>query len=210
MELLKTIKGEWAVISTAPFTFLILAALMSAAAYFVARWRYTAIIDEAKAKQETLTERLHLRSEQVESYREKASKYDQMLTEVVDSGTTELRDKALRLVADIREFVGRFKRLERSDLEDRFFETTHIGTDFKSDLQWERQTQALINNTLERNGEYDRRFKIEAIILRDELRSRLPDYKPDGVRPLLYEKPTNAIGFSSVADDLEKMAKLLK
>lgn len=209
MELLKTIKDEWAVISTTPFTFLILAALMFAAAYFIARWRYTAILDQAKAKQETLAERLHLRSEQTESYREKAAKYDEMLAEVVDSGAAELRDKALKLVGDIREFVGRFQRLERSNADDRFFDAAHIGTDFQRDLQWERHTRAMINNTLERNDEYDRRFKTETIILRDELRSRLPDYKPDDNLRFTYENPTNFFGFNFVADDLEKMAKLL-
>lgn len=206
MELLKTIKDEWAVVSAAPFSFLILAALMFAAAYFVARWRYTGILDQAKAKQETLAERLHLRSEQTESYREKASKYDQILAEVVDSGAAELKDKALRLVGDIREFIGRFRRLETSQIESRFFSSAHAGSEGD---QWVQQVRGILNNSLERISEYDRRFKTEAIILRDELRSRLPDYKPDESFEGAYESPTNFFGFEAVANDLETMAKLL-
>ncbi|WP_025132346.1 hypothetical protein [Pseudomonas sp. PH1b] len=207
MDLLKTIKDEWAVISVAPFSFLILAALMFATAYFVARWRYTAILDQAKARLETLTERLHLRSEQTESYREKASKYDQMLTEVVESGAAELKDKTLKLVGDIREFIGRFRRLENSNIERRFFDPVRTGSE--GDQQWAQQMRLMLNTSLERTNEYDRRFKAEALILRDELRSRLPDYKPNDTFEFAYEAPTNFFGYDAVANDLEMMAKLL-
>lgn len=62
----------------------------------------------------------------------------------------------------------------------------------------------------ERNAEYDRRFKTDAIILRDELRSRLSDYEPiNDFGDHMYEHPTNYFGFNDVATDLERMAKLL-
>lgn len=208
MELLKVIKAEWAVIAMAPFSFLILAAVMFGAAYFIARWRYTAVVDQVKATCETLKERLHLRAEQSESLREKASKYDEMLVQVVDSGESELREKALKLVADIREFIGRHQRLDRSTHDSRWLVSAD-ATDQEKNRGWDEYARATINNGLERNDEYSRRFKVEAIMLRDELRSRLPDYKPENEAAFSYERPTNFFGFNFVADDLEKMAKAL-
>lgn len=209
MDLLKIIKDEWAVISTTPITFLTLAVLMFAAAYFVARWRYTAIVDQVKASKEALSERLHLRSEQTESYREKATKFDEMLTQVVDSGANELKDRTLKLVSDIREFVGRFQRLDSSNDDFRFFGARDDSSDMRKDLEWDRHTRTMINNTLERNAEYERRFKTDSIILRDELRSRLPDHIPEEGFENAYEHPTNNFGFNFVANDLERMAKKL-
>lgn len=209
MELLKTIKDEWAVISTAPFAFLILAVLMFSAAYFVARWRYTAIIDQVNASKDAVLERLHLRSEQTESYREKASKFDEMLTEVVDSGANELKDKTLKLVSDIREFVGRFQRLDASNDQSRFFGLKDDSSDIRRDLEWERYTRTMMTNMLERNAEYERRFKTDTLILRDELRSRLPNHMPEERVANAYEHPTNDFGFNFVANDLEQMAKQL-
>ncbi|AZE47138.1 hypothetical protein C4K04_1448 [Pseudomonas chlororaphis] len=209
MELLKTIKDEWAVISTTPFTFLTLAALMFAAAYFAARWRYMALVDQAKAKQETLAERLHLRSEQTESYREKASKYDQMLAEVVDSGATELRDRTLNLVVKLREFIGRYQRLDTSSVGTRWFEETHAGTDSGEEQRWARYARLMINSAMERNNEYEQRFKTDVLILRDELLSRLPDYMPDDSHGLTYEDQISHATLNYIADDLERMANLL-
>lgn len=208
MELLKMIKEEWAVIAMAPFSFLILAALMFGAAYFIARWRYTAIVEQVKESNAALTERLHLRSEQTESYRDKASKYDQKLAEVVDSGAPELKDKALKLVGDIREFVGRHQRLDQSLQNAEWVERCNADPEQDTGRLWNRYASSMINNTYERNGEYERRFKIDALMLRDELRSRLPDYKTE-IREDSYEHPTNYFGFNDVANDLERMAKSL-
>ncbi|WP_339521643.1 hypothetical protein [Pseudomonas sp. EL_65y_Pfl2_R96] len=209
MELLKVIKAEWAVIAMAPFSFLILAALMFGAAYFIACWRYTAVIDQVKATCETLKERLHLRSEQTEAYREKAAKYDEKLAEVVDFGETELRDKALKLVADLREFIGRSRRLDTSIHDARWFNASHADTEQEKNRGWDEYARTMINNTYERNDEYDRRFKVEAMMLRDELLSRLPGYESENEVEFSYERPTNFFGFSFVADDLERMAKAL-
>ncbi|WLH43919.1 hypothetical protein [Pseudomonas beijingensis] len=209
MELLKVIKAEWAVIAMAPFSFLILAALMFGAAYFIACWRYTAVIEQVKATSETLKERLHLRSEQTEAYREKAAKYDEKLAEVVDSGETELRDKTLKLVADLREFIGRFRRLETSTHDTRWFSAGLGSSEQEQRRGWDEYSRTMINSTYERNDEYDRRFKVEAMMLRDELLSRLPGYESENQCGFSYERPTNLLGFDFVADDLERMAKAL-
>ena len=75
---------------------------------------------------------------------------------------------------------------------------------------WDKYTTETMRLSNERNAEYDRRFRIDAIMLKDELRSRLPDYTPaEPHHDMLYEHPTNYFGFNDVASDLERMAKML-
>lgn len=209
MDLLKTIRDEWAVISTTPFTFLTLAILMFAAAYFVCRWRYTGTIEELKAGKETLTERLHLRSEQAESHREKATKYDQLLIEVVDSGTPELKEKTLSLVSDLREFKQRCAREDNANMFSFGPSKEDDITELARQQAWEQRTQKIVASSMERIEEYNRRFKVNTIILRDELRSRLPNYKRNDHDDFMYEHPTNTLGIEFIAADLETMAKSL-
>lgn len=66
-RLFEYIGKEWAVVSQAPFAFLTLSAIMFGLAYLAAQWRFTAVIEQTKASNETLKERLLLKSEQAES-----------------------------------------------------------------------------------------------------------------------------------------------
>jgi len=70
-KLAEVLASEWAILSEAPFAFLLLALAMFGAAYAAARWRYTSIIESLRTASDTLTQRLHLRAEQAEQYRER-------------------------------------------------------------------------------------------------------------------------------------------
>lgn len=73
---------------------------------------------------------------------------------------------------------------------------------------WQENTNESMRHSLARNSEYDRRFKGDSIVLRDELAARL-HISPDKRTASLYEHPTNPIGMEMVAADLEVMAKRL-
>jgi hypothetical protein len=208
-KLLEYLAKEWAVISQAPFAFLILSALVFGVAYLAAHWRYTSIIEKVKEANETLKERLNLKTEQAEAYKERALKYDDRVLEVVDSSSVSLREKALELVRNIRDFVQRYQREDQTIRENEWFEMTKANTEEEKDRLWNKLSNAMSRLSTEGNAEYDRRFKVDSIILRDELRSRLKDYQPDRHVDNMYEYPTNYIGFIAVACDLEKMAKSL-
>jgi len=200
---------EWSVISQAPFAFFTIAAITFGLAYLAARWRYTSVIEQVKATNETLKERLHLKSEQAESYKERALKYDEKVLEVVDSDALKLRNKTLELVSNIREFIERYQRQDQLVHENEWVEMTQATSEEDKKRLWHKFTNASSRLSNERNAEYDRRFKVDAIMLRDELRSRLKDYKSEILSEHMYEHPTNYFGFNDVANDLEKMAKLL-
>lgn len=61
-------------------------------------------------------------------------------------------------------------------------------------------------------NEYNTNYKIEAILIRDEILSRLSrKLKANRDKYLYnaYEYPTNPNGLESVVDDLEKISKIL-
>lgn len=209
-KLFEYIGKEWGVISQAPFAFLILSALMFGLAYLAASWRFSGVVEELKASKDTLKERLLLKSEQAESYKDRALKFDEKIQVVVDSDEVALKERTLEVVKNLRDFIERYKREDDRNMGiDRAASRTEQSEEGRQ-LAWERQTNEIMRLSNERNAEYDRRFRIDAMMLRDELRSRLPEYEPsDRHRDSAYEHPTNYFGFNDVANDLELMAKML-
>lgn len=208
-EFFQLLAKEWAVVSAAPITFCVVAAAMFGLAYVAARWKYTAIIEQAKAANEALRERLHLKAEQADQYRDRALKYDEKMHAIIDSTSSTLAKQATDLVANIREFVRRHHAEDNAIHENEWREMASARDEESKQRLWHKFTTATTRQSYERNAEWDRRFKIDALMLRDELRSRLEDYKPDSMAEHSYEHPTNYFGFTAVADDLEKMAKSL-
>jgi hypothetical protein len=204
------ISKEWAVIAQAPFAFLILGALMFGLAYLAAKFKFTVLVDEVKAKNETLKERLLLKTEQAESYKDRALKYDDNVQQVVGSDEIALKEKTLEVVKNLRDFIERHKKeddrvsgVERSVMRE-------AVTEEEKNKAWEKNTNEIMRLSNDRNAEYDRRFRVDAMLLRDELKTRLTDYEPlERHHDHMYEHPTNYFGFNDVASDLERMAKLL-
>lgn len=207
---------EWGVFSQAPVIFAILLAMIFFLAYAACKWRYSALNDQAKATTEqvkaengVLKERLTLRAEQTEHYKERALKFDSKAEEVVDSTEADLQTKSLTFVSQLREFIERYKREEES-IRDNDWAKMQEASPIEKDKLWQNMADETSRLSNDRNSEYSRRFKIDAMLLRDELRSRLPEYVPqDAFSDILYERPTNFFGFEGVADDIEKMAKRL-
>lgn len=208
-QFIELLAKEWVVVSQAPIAFATLAVGMFGLAYFAARWKYTSVVEQVQASNDTLNERLHLKSEQAEQYKDRALKYDEKVWAVVESNTASLAQKSLLLVSQIREFIDRHKRQDESVMEHEWVEMAGAVDDIEKRRLWSKFTGATSRLSNERNAEWERRFKVDAIMLRDEMRSRLKGYKPDERSVHVYEHPTNYFGFNDVAADLERMAKLL-
>lgn len=208
-QFIEMLAKEWVVVSQAPVAFALLAVAMFGLAYFAARWRYTSVVEHVRASNDTLNERLHLKSEQAEQYKDRALKYDEKVWAVVESDTASLTQKSLLLVSQIRDFVDRHQRQDDSLREHEWAEMTGTADEVEKRRLWSKFTSATSRLSTERNAEWERRFKVDAIMLRDELQSRLKGYKPDERSQFIYEHPTNYFGFNDVAADLERMAKLL-
>jgi hypothetical protein len=209
-KLFEYLAKEWNVVSQAPFAFVILASITFGLAYLASRWRFTGVIEQVKSQNETLKERLHLKTEQAESYKDRALKYDEKALAVVDSTEITLKEKSLDFVKNLREFIERYKREDQAVHDNEWNEMASSKSEEEKSKLWQKFTSASSRLSTERNAEYDRRFKVDALLLRDELRSRLKDYQPsERHHDSAYEHPTNYFGFNDVANDIEKMAKLL-
>lgn len=178
---------EWGVLSQAPFAFVLLSVAAFELAYLAARWKYSSVVEQVKASNQTLNERLHLKSEQAEGYKERALKYDEKIWAVVESDFASLASKALSLVSQIRDFIDRHRRMDDSVNEHEWADMVSAADEEERQRRWHRFTSSSTRLLTERNAEWERRFKIESIMRRDELRSSLKDYRPEERVDFVYE-----------------------
>jgi hypothetical protein len=112
----------------------------------------------------------------------------------------QLKAEAMKFVHDLRELLlmcdkEREAALAKAKSNEEFLNA--LSSSFSD--EYRKRIQA----------EYDRKFKVESIILRDELISRLPKSAIDDISYHFYENPVNLIGCDKVADDLERLANNL-
>lgn len=170
---------------------------------------YDHFAEISKSKNITAKDNLTKKGYQKERDTEGPAPNNEQKRQIATSTNEDLKDRALMLVANIREFLGLYQRQTQSIYENEWSEMTQAKDKDDKQKLWNKFTSAQRRLSNDLNAEYDQRFKVDSILLRDELRSRLPDYKPVRSDGFLYEHPTNPIGMGMVADDLEKMAKLL-
>lgn len=201
-KLVAFLEREWAALTQAPASFVLLTILAFGAAYLAARWRYAGITESLREQISALNGRLIAKTEQSESYKERALKFDEQASKVVGYDSTELSTKTLSFVARFRSFIQR--RRERS-----YGGIPRItNSEEERQREWERTTNAMIQESNETTAEWERDFKVDAMMLRDELLSRL-DLKADERSARTYEHPVNFFGYEEVATDLETLAKKL-
>lgn len=113
----------------------------------------------------------------------------------------ELKDKSLSLVSKIRNMLIRY-RVKSDSL-------TYIPDRINN---WNKYTQESMSLSTKMMLSYTHNYKIDAILLRDEILSRLPKNlrsKDNNRDHFDYEHPTNPIGLGYIADHLEKISRLL-
>lgn len=193
---------EWAHINEAPASFAILTMTAFFLAYLAARWRYGGITESLKEQINTLNGRLIRKTEQSEEYKERALKFEETATKVITYDGAELCAKTLGLVARVREFIHRRKAQSYERLYRR------SSSDANAEEEWEQSTDLMLRHSNETTAEWEREFKVDAMMLRDELLSRL-GVTIDDRMTIMYEHPTNFFGYEDVASHLETLAKTL-
>lgn len=203
------IKNEWSTISSAPFTFIILLVLAFSLAYLASSWRHQGIIDLLREQLSIHKEWLEAKNDQIAEYRERLHLIPSDTTNFTKLSNKELQEKALRLVQTLRTFLSERERTQREILYSGWRQNYKELSEEERQKAWNEETKKSMMDSLKTNTDYDTRFKVDAILLRDELLSRLPKGSKDEREYRTYEHPTNPIGMGMVADDLERMAKLL-
>jgi len=117
----------------------------------------------------------------------------------------QLAEKGLALVSELRTFASDQDAQRTANSP---FTAEFISASAEEQHQlWTAQSLASEKQWAQAKDTYNRRFKIDTIILRDELRQRLPraSYAQNGA----YEEAWTRSDITRVADDLERLAKLV-
>jgi hypothetical protein len=179
------------------------------AAFVVLRWRYETIISSLEARLDTQRDRMQAKDEQISEYRERLHLVPTDATAYSRLTNGEVQERALKVVADLRQFLKERGERERDSLLSGWRRDFRQMSDVERQRAWEAETNALMQDSLETSTHYDERFKVDTILLRDELLARLPQGAKNEQAYRTYEHPTNPIGMGIVADDLERLAKNL-
>ena len=138
-----------------------------------------------------------------------------------NTSNKELKEKALRLVKTIRELVDSYNKKDRAlmaeyDKKDK----PEIRIDERKAMieQWLKESDTVHDSAIRY---YRDNYWADAILLRNELYSRLQELvkKPNpnqttkklnqtNLAPI-YQNPTNVLGIQVIANDLERISKLL-
>ncbi len=129
----------------------------------------------------------------------------------------ELKECALTFVGGLRGFADRVMREEMpmdQDMQDmdRFQKAladANSGPKVLSLMEESPVLNRMQDQMQKQQTEYAQRYRVTALVLRTELRSRLPEGDKASEALIWYEHPTNSFGYLKVADDLEKLATRL-
>lgn len=215
------IKSEMHIVLNAKGAFICTLILAVAIAYFLASWRYDTLYDALIIKHDgiikayivstqNLRDNILFKEGLITDYRERLGLISAKGSEFSRMTHAELKDKALSLVGEMRNMLERYQKRSQMVHDKEWTAMARASTEKEKRKLWDKFTSATLNVSNNQRAEYDKQFKVDTIILRDELLSRLPKEAKKDRSHRMYEHPTNPIGMGMVADDLERLAKLLK
>ncbi len=126
-----------------------------------------------------------------------------------NTSNKELKQKALRLVKNIRELVDSYNKKGRelmSEYDKKNKPEIKIDERKAMREQWLKESDAVHDSAMR---SYKENYWAEAILLRNELYRRLPKKLNQKDLAPIYQNPTNVLGLQLIADHLELIAKSL-
>ena len=138
-------------------------------AFFSARWRYEAIISILKERIENFKERLGSKDEMLDNYRNRLRLIPSTGTTYSSLSNSKLKKKALDLVSRIRVFLKERRTNDIMLIFNRFNKNSAKMTKEERQEAWQKETTTMSLELLKRNLQYDSQFKVDTILLRDEL-----------------------------------------
>jgi spermidine/putrescine-binding protein len=199
---------EWAVISNAPVTSVLLFIFAFTLAYLAARWRYSGVIDGLKGQRELLTN-------QIADYKERLGLVPSDKTAYAKLTIRELKAEVAQYAAQLKEASSYLDNGEifRIPAKHKELEKTLARTDSQEErdrLEQEFWAKAAYFNAVEirmRTDLYESEYKPKVITLRNEMIRRLPEKAT--VPSDIYERLVSPTALDDIAEDLKRLAALL-
>jgi len=193
---------EWNTLKAAPIAFILLVLFAFGAAALVVTWLYSTTM-------QTLNQRLASKDDLLAEYRERLHLVPTDQTKFNKFTNRELRAKVFALVEAIRAFHNSAQDDSRKSTDSQMDEMRRAKSEEERTQIWNRYTQQHIDSFYANQQKYSGRFATEAILLRDELLTRLPPSVRDKTVNNWYDHPNYHWSSLHVTTDLERLAKLL-
>src|SRR5262249_50952517 len=233
LEQLKFIQENWSILRKAPWTYLaalfICVSVCCLAAYgLLEQFKYAPLRDTLNTQKERLDKKedeikllqrqFDQKKSEMDATEKERDRYRNMVLLSPEKNTLytqltneELRVRALNLVLQMRQAFNEFKagmdELRHKQYEDM---SKAENDDKKLEIFYRdiKLTSKLWNDFF---AEYDKKYKSEAILVRNELRLRLPEgielkSTDPSYSESFYEHPYNTFGYEIVINRLERMA----
>jgi hypothetical protein len=209
-SLVTLLRTEWTALSAAPWSFAVLVVGAFGAAFGVCRWAYQSQNEANKEKLEVLKERLSAKDDQLDDYRERLGLAPSTGSKFSKLTHKELQEFTLKFVDGIRTWFSQNEAENRRTADQQWHAMTRAQTEEQKHQLWEAHTSTLTNGLFSLMRDFEQKFKIDAILLRDELLARLPASERDQQSERRYEMPVNTFCIRMITDDLERKAKVLR
>jgi hypothetical protein len=220
-ELIDYIVKEWLVIRSAPVTFIMTLVLAAIVAILAAGSRYEGVVQTLKERVEGLKESIAtkdaLMKESIATKDALIGEYRQRLhlaptdeSRYSVMSNDELRDTVLKVSGGLRAYAEELDMKHTKLLDSYTARMRGAATEEDRSRIWHEESARLFKFSSDMNATYDKKYKISASLLHDELVRRLPESYSSKNYAHAYESPTNMIGIREVADDLEKLARSLR
>jgi hypothetical protein len=171
---------------------------------------YKSLLDTAKERLESLKERLEGKDDQLGEYRERLHLMPASGSQYSKLTHKELQDRVIKFVEGVRTWFAQSEAENRGIADQQWHAMVHAQTKEQKQQLWQAHTGTLTNGLFTLMRDFDQKFKVDAILLRDELLSRLPATEKSVQANRRYEHPVNTFCINEIADDLERKAKLLR
>lgn len=189
---------NWTIIKSVPTVFISFAVIVFCFSLVLVNTIY-------KERIEILKERLSSKDDMLSEYRQRLHLTDTNKTAYSQLTNQELKTAAFDLIPKMREYLKQTDQQNRNQSDADHQQMIQAKTEEERQKIWNEQTSRLMR-TPSVNIEYGAKFQSTAILLRDEILSRLPKDQKDQRAFSMYEHPTNPIGIGMVVNDLERLA----
>lgn len=207
--LIAILKSEWHALTSAPWSFIIFGVAAFTFAYAVIRAVYVCRLDTIKEKLDLSKERLVAKDEQLDEYRERLGLMPSSGSKFAKLSHKELQDYTLKFVAGIRDWFSASESETHRITQQELNVIMRAQTEKQRNQLWDAHSSTYINRLSTIMREFNHKYKVDAILIRDELQARLPASERNRQVEHRYEHPTNTFCIREIADDLERKAKLL-
>jgi len=195
-------QAKWLALMRSPLLFVASLILAMAMGYLSAYWRYQRGVQISKDPTAS-------KNEEIAEYGQQPHITPATTQYIARLANDELREESLDFVSQMRKFILKWGVVENQMALSLIDEMPTNTSEKEKRRIWQHffSTSNLVLET--RVLDYEKEFRTKAILLRNELLSRLPDLRRNKSADSFYQKADNPVDIRKVMDDLTLLTESL-